>query len=256
MGFYGLVAVLLPIFILLWSSFLPYYKHPSPEALSMLTLRHYNTTLSSPYFYDSLKNTLILGLTSSAGIMFLAVIASWFIYRTNIAARRLLDFVIFMPYAASGIVIAVGFMILFLSFPNPIYGTIWIIVIAYIIRFLPMGSRFTHAAVVQIHKELEEAAWASGANFWQTLRRVWLPLMLPSLINGALYVFVLGFKVMSIAAMLQSPDNEVLSVYLWRRWQENGMEGGAISLLMIACLAPLIFISRRIGRAMMHGQEA
>jgi iron(III) transport system permease protein len=152
-------------------------------------------------------------------------------------------------------VIALGFMILFLSFPNPIYGSIWIIVIAYIIRFLPQGSRFTHAAIVQIHKELEEASWASGANFWQTLRYVWLPLMLPALMNAGLYVAILSVKVMSIAAFLQSPDNRVLSVYLWTRWFVNHQSGSAISVVIVFGLALLTFITRRLGKVMMQGQE-
>jgi len=257
MGFYGLVAILLPVLILVWGSILPYYKHPSAAAIAMITPKYYISALTSPLFYDSIKNTFILGGVSSVAIMFLAVISSWFIFRTNISGRRALDFIIFMPYAVSSIVIAVGFMILFLSFPNPIYGTIWIIVIAYTIRYLPQGSRFTHAGIIQIHKELEEAAWASGANFWQTLGRVWLPLILPALISGGLYVFILSFKVMSIAAYLQSPGNMILSVYLWNRWSDMGLGwAAALAVIMIVILAFLTFVSRRIGAFIMRGTEA
>jgi iron(III) transport system permease protein len=260
MGFYGLVAILLPLFILVWGSILPYYKQPSIEALQLVTFKYYISALKSPLFYDAIGNTLILGGVSSVAIMFLAVIASWFIYRTNIGGRRILDFVIFMPYAVSSVVIAVGFLIFFLWAPAPIsyvYGTIWIIVIAYTIRYLPQGSRFTHAAIVQIHKELEEAAWAAGANFWQTLRKIWLPLILPALINGGLFVFVLAFKVMSIAAFLQSPDNMVLSVYLWNRWSDMGLGwAAALAVIMIVVLAILTFASRRFGAIMMRGTEA
>jgi iron(III) transport system permease protein len=254
---YGIIAILLPILIIIWGSMLPFYKPPSAEALSMITLKAYKTVLTSQIFAEAVTNSVILAFTSAAAIMFLSAIASWFILRTNIASRRLLDFVIFLPYAISGIVMGVGFMILFLSFPNPIYGTIWIIVLAYTINYMPVGSRFTHAAMLQIHKELEEAAWASGANFWQTLRHIWLPLMSPAMIAGGLYVFILSFKVMSIAALLQGPDNTVLPVYLWSAYEGLGLPiAAALSVMMIAVLGIMTVVSRRIGAAMMRGTEA
>jgi iron(III) transport system permease protein len=255
-AFYGMVAILLPILIMVWASLLPFYKQPSMEALSLINLDWYRDALSLRFFWEALRNTVILGGTSSLAIMFLAVVASWFIFRTNIRARRLLDLVIFMPYAISGLIIAVGFLIVFLSFDNPLYGTIWLIVIAYTINYLPQGSRFTHAAVVQIHKELEEAAWASGASFWTTLRRIWFPLMLPALINGGLYVFVLSFKVMSIAAMLQGPNNMVLSVFLWNRWSQFGLgSASAVAVLLLVLMGTLTFFSRYLGSLAMRGQE-
>jgi iron(III) transport system permease protein len=257
MFFYVMVAALLPILILVWGSFLPYYKQPSIAALDIVTTKHYMGVLKSPTFYMAIKNTLILGTISCAATMFLSVVSSWFVFRTKMFARRLLDFVVFMPQAISGLVMALGFLIVFLAFPNPLYGTIWLIVIAFTVDRLPTGTRFTHAAVVQVHKELEEAAWASGANFWTTLRRVWLPLMLPALINGGLFVFVLSFKVMSIAAMLRSPTNLVLAVYLWMKWSDQGLgPASATAVLMLIFLGAVTILARRLGERGMRGQEA
>lgn len=250
-GFYGLVAVVLPVFVLVWGSVLPYYQTPSVAVLSKLTLQEYRNILTSPGFYESIKNTAILGLVSSSIIMFVATLSSWLIYRTNLANRRLLDFILFMPYAVSSVVIALGFLILFLSFPNPLYGTIWIIVLAYVIRYLPYGTRFMNAAVLQINKELEEAAWASGAGFWKTFRHVWMPLIMPALVNGGLFVLILSVKVMSIPAFLQGPDNQVLAVYLWNHWTESGLRSAAtISVLMLIGLGSLTLIVRRLGLRM------
>ena len=181
--------------------------------------------------------------------MFVAVLASWFIHRTNMKGRKLLDFLIFLPYAVSGMAVGVAFMILFLSFPNPIYNTIWIIVLAYMVNYLPIGSRFTHAAVLQIHKELEEAAWASGAGFWTTLRVIWVPLLIPALVNGALYVGILTMKVLSIAVLLYGPDSTVLSVYLWRVWDAgNPGEASALAVLLVLVLGALTLAARRLAR--------
>ncbi|HEX9879340.1 MAG TPA: ABC transporter permease subunit, partial [Candidatus Binatia bacterium] len=205
--------------------------------------------VSAGDFWLVLKNTAILTGVTSVGIMFVAVLASWFIHRTTIRGRKLLDFLMFLPYAVSGMAIGVAFMILFLSFDNPLYNTIWIIVLAYMVNYLPIGSRFTHAAVVQIHKELEEAAWASGAGFWRKLRVIWVPLLIPALVNGALYVGILTMKVLSIAVLLYGPDSTVLSVYLWRVWDAgNPGESAALSVLLVFVLGTLTLLARRLAR--------
>ena len=248
-AFYGIVGILLPFFILAWASLLPYYVPPSMEALSRVSLVNYTDLLVSPDLWDAVKNTVVLGLVSSGVTLFITVLASWFIFRTNISRRGVLDFMIFLPYAFPGIIIGIAFMILFLSFENPIYNTIWIIVLAYMVNFLPIASRFTHAAVVQVHKELEEAAWASGAGFWRTLRHIWMPLLIPPLVNGGLFLLILSLKIMSIAALLQGPDSKVLAVFLWNLWAAGGTgPSSALSILLILSLGILTLISRRLAR--------
>lgn len=254
-AFYGVVGILLPFFILVWASLLPFYVPPSMEALSRVSLVNYTDLIVSPDLWDSVKNTVVLGSVSSGLTLFITVLASWFIYRTNIRRRWVLDFMIFLPYAFPGIIIGVAFMILFLSFENPIYNTIWIIVLAYMVNFLPIASRFTHAAVVQVHKELEEAAWASGAGFWRTMRHIWMPLLIPPLVNGGLFLLILSLKIMSIAALLQGPDSRVLAVFLWNLWDAGGTgPSSALSILLILSLGILTLISRRFaqGRAIVR----
>ena len=244
-GFYFIFAILLPLIILIWASLLPYYRPPSMKALSLVSMENYQILFGSESILSVLWNTIILGGVSSVTIMFLAVLSSWFVYRTNIRERKVLDFIVFLPYAVSGIAVAVAFMIVFLSFPNPIYNTIWIIVLAYIVNFLPIGTRFTNAAIVQIHQELEEAAMASGAGFWTRLFRIWMPLLTPALVNGLLFLFILSLKVISMAAILQSSDNMVLAVYLWRLWDAGDAgPAAALSVLMIVVLGTLTLATR------------
>ena len=255
-SFYGVVGILLPFFILVWASLQPFYVTPSVESLLNLTLDNYVQLFSGPELFEVLWNSVILGVTSSGAAMFLAVLASWFIYRTNIARRKLLEILIFFPYAFPGLVIGVAFMILFLSFDNPIYNTIWIIVLAHILNFLPLASRFTHAAVVQVHKELEEAAWASGAGFWRTLRYIWVPLLIPTLLNGGLFLLILSLKIMSIAALLQGPDSKVLSVHLWGLWNRGSPElASALSVVMVVVLGLLTLVSRRLAQGTAMGRQ-
>lgn len=256
MGFYVIFAAVLPMLILLWSSFLPYYRPPSMKALAALSLDNYWELFASPALLDVAANTLLLGGISSIAIMFLAILCSWFVYRTKITGRKLLDIVVFLPYAVSGMVVGVAFMVLFLSFPNPLYNTIWIIVLAYVVNYLPIGTRFTNAAVVQVHKELEEAAWGSGAGFWSTLRYIWFPLLLPALVNGFLFVLILSFKVLSIAMLLRGPDSMVLSVYLWHLWDTgNPGPSSALAVLLVLVVTVLSVFARRIGGSIAGGRE-
>jgi iron(III) transport system permease protein len=243
---YGFCAILLPLLVLFWTSFLPFYMPPSIDAISKLSLRNYAKVFGDPALPGIIFNTLILGFLSSVGVMFVSLLGSWFVYRTNIRGRKVLDSMIFLPYAIPGIVVGVAFMILFLSFPNPLYNTIWIMLLAYIVNYLPTGSRFTNAAIVQIHKELEEASWTSGAGFWRTLKTIWIPLLIPALVNGSLFLFILSLKVLSIAAMLQGPDSMVFPIYLWKQW-DSGQHGltCALSILLVVILGALTLVSRR-----------
>jgi iron(III) transport system permease protein len=245
---YMLFVVVLPMIILVWASILPFYRPPSLSALATISLDNYRALLEQPELWDAVWNTAILAGISSTVIMFLAFLSSWFVYRTNIFGRKVLDFVVFLPYALPGIVIGVAFMVMFLSFPNPIYNTIWILVIAYIVNYLPVGTRFTNAAILQIHKELEEAAQASGAGFFTTMVRIWIPLLIPSLINGMLFILILCIKVISIAVLLQGPNSTVLPVYLWSLW-DVGEAGtaAALSVLMVAIVSMMMLVTRYFG---------
>jgi iron(III) transport system permease protein len=234
--------------ILIWASILPYYRPPSLAALAAVTLENYWAILESPELWDAVWNTIILAGISSTVIMFLAFLSSWFVYRTSLFGRKVLDFVVFLPYALPGIVIGVSFMVVFLSFPNPIYNTIWILVLAYIVNYLPIGTRFTNAAILQIHKELEEAAQASGAGFFTTMVRIWMPLLIPSLINGMLFILILCIKVISTAVLLQGPESTVLPVYLWTLWDvgESGM-ASALAVLMVLVVSLMMLVARYFG---------
>jgi len=246
--FYFLFVVVLPMIILIWASILPYYRPPSLAALAAVTLENYWAILESPELWDAVWNTIILAGISSTVIMFLAFLSSWFVYRTSLFGRKVLDFVVFLPYALPGIVIGVSFMVVFLSFPNPIYNTIWILVLAYIVNYLPIGTRFTNAAILQIHKELEEAAQASGAGFFTTMVRIWMPLLIPSLINGMLFILILCIKVISTAVLLQGPESTVLPVYLWTLWDvgESGM-ASALAVLMVLVVSLMMLVARYFG---------
>lgn len=248
-AFYLLAGIILPFLILLWASFLPFYRAPSIQLLSQLSLENYRTAFDRTDLVPMLQNTVILAFGTAIVVMLLSLCISWVVIRLRPAGHRILDTLAFLPYAMPSIVMGVAFMVVFLAFPNPVYGTLWILLLAYTVRYLPYGTRFTHAGLLQIHRELEEAAQTSGAGFFSVFRRILVPLILPSLIGGGLYVLVLSVKVMSMAAILWTPKSIVFSIFIWQLWEEGNMgELGAVSVIFIAVLTLLTVSSRRLAR--------
>jgi iron(III) transport system permease protein len=249
MFFFFFVAIILPVMVLLYASFLPFYQVPSREAFDSFSWDNYRYIFERADLWPTLKNTAIVGLAVSAGGMLLATIVSWVVVRLRPAGSRLLDSLVFIPFAIPPIAIGFSYMITFLMFPNPVYGTVWILVLAYLVSFLPIATRFTHAGVAQIKAELEEAAVISGAGFLTVLRRVIIPLILPSLVAGGLYLFLLSAKVLSAAAILHTPDSQVLSVLLLQIWREGETPIlGALSVMMVGVLTILTILSRKLAQ--------
>lgn len=238
-------STVLPFLVLLWASLLPFYQTPSIEALSQLSLENYRDLFSRDIFYLAIKNTIILATTVSVGGVLLATLISWIVIRLRPKGSRILDTLAFLPYTIPGIAMALGFMVVFLAFPNPIYGTLWILILSYLTSFLPIATRFTHAGVAQIRGELEEAATTSGAGLFTVIWRIVIPLILPSLMAGGLYLFILSVKVMSMAAILWQPDSVVLAIYVLQLWGEGSLPlVGAYAVVMIVALTLLATVAR------------
>jgi len=197
-----------------------------------------------------------LATTVSVGAMFLATLVSWIVIRLKPRGATALDTLAFIPYAVPGIAMGYAFMIFFLSFPNPIYGTLWILVLAYLVNFLPIATRFTHAGISQIRAELEEAATTSGAGLLTVVRRIILPLILPTMLAGGLYIFILSVKVLSMAAILWQPDSIILPVYLMSTWTNNSIPAvGALSVVIIVIITILTVTARMLGQRRSYVQE-
>jgi iron(III) transport system permease protein len=157
-----------------------------------------------------------------------------------IAARRgpgawLIDQLVTIPFIFPGIVLGVAVMQIYLQVPIPIYGTLWVLLIAYIIKNLPYGMRYVFTGVLQIHKELEEAASISGAGIFAVLKRIIAPLLAPALLAGWLFIFLIVSRELSIAILLASPRSMMLSIVMYDMWTSGHMgELAALGLLWTA----------------------
>ncbi|MGH8739757.1 MAG: ABC transporter permease [Burkholderiales bacterium] len=245
---YFLLIVVLPFAVLLWSSLQKYYSVPSMEALQRLTLEPYRTILGYPSLARSVWNSLLLAVGTATIIMLVTSVICWIVVKTRLRGRWLLDNIASLPMVFPGIVLGLAIMILYLYLPIGVYGTIWILLIAYITRFLPYGLRYNTTSMLQIHKELEESAAMSGASWSTTFRRIILPLLKPGLVAGWIYIVIVSIRELSSSILLYSPGTEVLSILIWELW-ENGqyVELSALGVMFILALFVLVMAAQWVG---------
>jgi iron(III) transport system permease protein len=246
---YALLIVVLPFAVLLWSSLQRYYSVPSMEALGRLTLDPYRTILCYPSLLRSVWNSLLLAVASATIIMLVTSVICWIVVKTRLPGRWLLDNMASLPMVFPGIVLGLAVMILYLYVPIGVYGTIWILLIAYVTRFMPYGLRYNTTSMLQIHKELEESAAMSGASWLTSFRRIILPLLKPGLIAGWIYIVIVSIRELSSSILLYSPGTEVISILIWELW-ENGqyVELSALGVMFIIGLFVLVLLAQLAGR--------
>lgn len=250
---YFFLAVLAPLAILGWASLLPFYQAFSLDALPLMTLKSYKTIFILPTVQEAAKNTFILVIVASIAVAILSALISWIVVRTQFIGRRLLDILAFLPVAMPGVVIGLALLLVYLYIRVlPIYGTIWIIVIAHVTHFIAYGTRTTNSVMFQIHRELEEAAQTSGASWLRVFRRIVLPLMMPALLGLLLWVAAHSMRELASALMLRGRENAVISTLIWGFWQSGRVpETAAMGVLLIIVLLILTVIlqwmSRRAG---------
>jgi iron(III) transport system permease protein len=243
-----LLAVICPVAVLLWSSFIPYYGVPSWELMGKLTLANYTYVLNYPLALTAFKNSFYLSVGSATLVMFLTSVIAWITVKSKLRGRAFLDNMTFIPIAMPGIVLGVSLIWVYLTLPIPIYGTIWVLLLAYITKFMPYGIRAASASMIQINKELEEASMASGGTWFQTFRKVLLPLLMPGFVAGWIYISIIALRELSTSILLYSYDSTVLSIMAFDLW-----EGGqytyvcALGVLMVLLLVAMAFIARKLG---------
>jgi iron(III) transport system permease protein len=146
-------------------------------------------------------------------------------------------------------VLAVGLLHAWISPPLVLYGTIWILYVAYLTRYLPVGVRAVSAAFMQIHPELEESSAMSGASWLQTFRYIVLPLLKPGLAAGWALLFVAYTRELSASILLYSPKLEVLSVVIYTMYQEGGFRTlSALTMLQVAIAVVVLILAKLMTR--------
>jgi len=242
-------VLLLPLLATLWISLMPFARPIRLSALKLLTLENYHIVLSDPRYLELAFNTIVVAAGAATAAMVLALLAGWLVVR-RWPGGRVIDQLINIPIVFPGIVVGVALLILSLRVPFPLYGTLAVIMLAFVIRFLPYGMRYAHSGVMQIHRELEEAAGVAGAGQMLILRRIVLPLLVPALLSGWLFIFLIGANELSMSVLLAGPQTQVMAVAMLDQWSSGqSVEVFALgmcwSVFMTVCALVFYALARR-----------
>jgi iron(III) transport system permease protein len=245
---YFMLIIGLPFLVLLWSSFQRFYAVPSLASIANLSVDAYRSAFGYPSVARAALNSVALAAGTATTIMLLTTVTCWVVVKSRAPGRTLLDVVASSPIVFPGIVLGLSIMVFYLHVDAGIYGTLWILFVAYVTRFMPYGIRYNTGSMLTIHRELEESAAMSGASWWATFRYVVLPLLRPGLVAGWIYIAIVSMRELSSSILLYGPDSQVLSVVIWELW-ENGqyVELSALGVLLIGALLVLVLAAQRVG---------
>jgi iron(III) transport system permease protein len=238
----------LPFLTMLYASFLPRFQPPTAEVFQAMTMINYaNLFADHGYALKPLWNSTLLGVGSASVVMLLVAGISYFVHKTRISGRKLLDFLAFAPIALPSVVLGSAFMWLYLLIPLPIIGTLTIIGLAYLTRYLPFALRFVSTSMVQIHSELEEAAAVAGGGWWRNFYRIYLPLLRPGLMAGWFWVMVHAYRELTISLMLARSNNRTASVIIFDLWSNGSFtQLSAFGVVMFTLLIVLVTIAQKV----------
>jgi iron(III) transport system permease protein len=241
------LLLVVPMAMLAWVSLLPFYQPVSAAALERLTLDNYRAVFS-PEHLELIANTLLVAVATATSAVALTFVAAWLAVRRapgGWALERLAT----IPLVFPGLILGIAVMQLFLHLPIPLYGTLGILIWAFVINYLPYGMRYASSGMLQIHRELEESAEMCGAPPLLRLRRIVAPLLAPALIAGWLFIFLMAARVLSLAILLAGPSSQTMAVTLFDLWTNGqGTELAALGLLwsvLMAMIAAVFYVLAR-----------
>ena len=243
---YFTVAVILPFGTFIAISFFKFWSiHPK---LKYLTLENWNYILFEyPTTWVAIKNSLFLSIVGAAIAVIISAVIAWVVVRTKAFGKDFLDAIATLPVAVPGLILGVAYMWAWIRSPIPIYGTIWILMIAYVSRFIPYSLRSIESTLRQIDKGLEESANISGASWIRTFWTVSLPLLKPGLVAGFILLFVTFVRELSCSILLYSSGSEVLSVTMFDLWHDGMFPNlAAIGTLQLFLTAAVLVIFSKV----------
>lgn len=245
---YFLFVVVAPIAVLLYVALLPFYMPPGAEAFASFSLDGFRTMLDFPAVGRSLRNSALLSVSSATILMLFMSVVAWLVVRSRLWGGRALDTLTAFPLAYPGLVLGVGLLFVYLRVPLPVYGTLWILLIVYVTRYMPYAMRYAASSLSQVGAELEESARMSGAPWFDTFRRILVPLMFPGLLAGWIYVMIVSVRELSASILLYSPGTEVFSVVIWEMWESGRHHTlAAVGVAMVGVLVAAVALAYRLG---------
>lgn len=243
LGFYFVVSKLLPLLIIMWAAAIPSFQAPSVDALQSISLQNVREIPWDAAF-DAVRNTCLLMVITPTLTLACAIAFSWVILRSKVPGRLAFDSIAFLPDAIPNTIFSLAMLLstLFLLQSSvPLFGTLWNLVIAFVIARIGYATRLTSSAFMQIHGDLEDAAMTSGLSTGSTVRRIVLPLIRPTLLYAWLCIAIMSFRELTLAVVLTTRDNLTLPVMVWSVWQSGGLgSAAAMTVFLLTLMIPMI----------------
>jgi len=250
-AFYALMAKVLPIMMIAFVAFSPYVAPPSLDMLSQLSLNNFYR-VNWELVMRGLRNTVTLMLVVPTLVLLFSFCVSWLVVRSRSRARYALEFGAFLPHTLPEVLFAIGALLAALFVLKdfvPLYDTVWLIAIVYIVVRMAFATRALNGALLQVHKELEEAASVAGLSTLRTARRVVLPLIKSTVLSVWIWTMLLVYREVTVAVFLTSQNSITLPAVVWSYWNAAGMtEASMVTIIMITLFSPLLVAFWRFGR--------
>jgi iron(III) transport system permease protein len=248
---YLLLSQLVPLLVIVWTSTVQFPQPPTPQAIATMSLANY-AALSGAMIWRGLKNTVELMILAPVITIAIACSISWIVLRSQIRGRALFDFVAFLPLSVPSIVFSMAALLLALFVLQkvvPIYGTIWILLLVYVVSRISYATRITNSALIQIHRELEEQAQIAGAGLGGVMRCVLAPLLKPALGYAFIWIALLTYRELTVPVLLATNDNLPLAVLIWNMWFGSQFgQASAVVVIMLVAMMPLIYLGFFVSR--------
>ncbi len=243
------IMIILPLSTLIMGTFMEFFGNFDTE--KVWTVHHWTAVFSDPVFLRSLKNTLVLGLAAGMMGTLLYSLISYVIVRTKFYGRGMVDVLSWLPWALPGVLISLALLWAVLGsgdYVKLIYGTISLLVLAIIIKEMPLGTQIIKANVLQISNELEEASSAAGASRLIGFRRILLPLLKPTMIAVGVIVFISAARDIPTVIFLSTNQTRTLSLLMLDYIADANQEKAAVlGVFLVLLIFALLLIGKFLG---------
>ena len=259
LGLYFTLAFILPLLAIFWVSLLPYVQIPSRQALATISFERYTALALDSGLLQAGVNTLLLMVLVPTLIVIICAAISWIVTRSRWRWRVALDAIAFLPHPVPNLLfaLAIAYFALLISNVLPVYGTIYVIMAVYVICWVSFGTRVLNNSMIQLHRELEEAAQISGASTLRILAKVIVPLIRPGIVYAWIWTSLSAYRELTMAVFLASPKSQVLSTYIWGQWHGGGLgDAAAIAIIMMAVMSPLVVTFWIYARRLQHVESS
>jgi iron(III) transport system permease protein len=259
LGLYFTLAFILPLLAIFWVSLLPYMQIPSRQALATISFERYSALALDSGLLQAGANTLLLMVLVPTLIVVICAAISWIVTRSRWRWRVALDAIAFLPHPVPNLLfaLAVAYFALLISNVLPVYGTIYVIMAVYIVCWVSFGTRVLNNSMIQLHRELEEAAQIGGVSTLRILAKVIVPLIRPGIVYTWIWTSLSAYRELTMAVFLASPKSQVLSTYIWGQWHGGGLgDAAAIAIIMMAIMSPLVVTFWIYARRLQHVESS